>query len=187
MAVEIVVKRSIWEPLQTDVDSYCWHPDGWEDGTWGSIQDARKTTRGEARACYAREIGEDFRDVGVWRRRVRSLTRIEAWEDHGRDQWAERFGGDEDEGPDLPPDSWEPDPEGDPAWEFVYKAHPEAIPVWVCGPPGRPPHDPRPTDPLVLARALNRKLCREQGHAWGVEDCLRCHEPISARETIEHA
>jgi hypothetical protein len=188
MASEIVTTRSIYEPLNPDVDSYCWANGGWEDAAWGSVQDARttSTTRGQAAMVFARETGH-FPDVRVWKRYVRPLTRIDAWEDSGQDRWEQDHGLGHMEGPENPPDLYEPT-EATPVWEIVHRTHPEAIPVWICGVKGdNPPESPEPPDSKVLAGALNRQLCRQQGHAWGVEDCLRCHEPITAREAAERA
>lgn len=128
--------RSPWAVTNPNVDSYCWHPDGWECAAEGSIRDARKVTRGQAAAWFAREVAYgDIRLVRVWKRYVRPLARQDQWDYSGRERW--EWQNETDESPDRPPVDWQPDwEEGDPVWEFVHKDHPDAVPVWVCGEKG---------------------------------------------------
>lgn len=119
------------------VESCCWHADGWECATEFSVQDATKVTRAEACARFARDVGELWIDVGVWKRYIRPLDRQELYE-----WWVERndwrddeSGGGWDAHPDLAPDDWTP-PEWDeemPSWQFCAANHPDAHPAWICG------------------------------------------------------
>lgn len=161
------------DPVSPDVEWYCWSPHGWESAGEGSVRDASKTTRGQAAAFFAREIG-DLRDVRVWKRYVRPLTRQDVWDDYGQDRYADRLMDEQgiepvavhdvdtgavvdwayanaDTGqpveephiPTEPPVDWQPD-EYDPTWMFVHRSHPDAIPVWVCGCKGdEPPTNPQ--------------------------------------------
>lgn len=131
-------------------NDWCWAADGWENACYGSVQDARTTTRGKAAAFYASEAGEHLTDVRVWKRYAVPLSHQDVWDDHGDDEWAwglhERYAPDQDEPPcpDHPPDGWEPDLERHPAWMLVHRTHPNAIPIWICGPKGTdPPRQPK--------------------------------------------
>ncbi len=133
-----------------DPDGWVWAATGHWDAALESVQDARGCTRGQARARYAKDIGERITDVSVWLRHARALTRQDKWE------WTcDEAGWEEDDpaGPDgatrempsTPPESWEPDlwNEDMPAWEFCRPDADGAVPVWVCGPAGtRSPHKP---------------------------------------------
>ena len=134
--------ETYWGITNADVESYCWHPDGWECAAEGSVRDARKVTRGKAAAFFAREASwGDIRLVRVWKRYVRPWTRQDQWDYSGRERWEYR--NEVDESPDHPPADWQPDWESDPVWEFVHRDHPDAIPVWVCGQKGdKPPSSP---------------------------------------------
>lgn len=144
-----------------DVEWCCWAASGWEDAGEGTVRDARKVTRGQAAAFFAREVG-DIRDVRVWKRYIRPFTREEIWLGPGRDRWTDR---EKDrlirEGlpreslaeiyaraPVAPPEDWQPD-EYDSTWCFVDRSHPDAIPAWICGFKGDDP-------PEVAAK------CRQQ-------------------------
>lgn len=156
------------EPINDYVDSYCWHEDGWESASEYSVQDARTTTRGQAAARFAREDGGRITDVRVWKRYARPLTRQDVWSDYGYERQLDNLEdlfacpacgvarglACDEEGsaepcaarvallPTEPPEDWEPDPEGDPCWQFVHRDNPDAIPVWICAERGsRAPHD----------------------------------------------
>lgn len=129
--------RASDEPINPDVESYCWAADGWENAAWGSVQDARAKTRGKAAAFYASETGCAWTEVHVWKRYVRPLTRAEGWE-YGFDRWANCNDVELEDAPDDPPPNWEPD-EYIPVWQFISRDHPEAIPVWICGTDAAPP------------------------------------------------
>lgn len=145
------------ECLNPHVETYCWHHHGWECASIGSVADARKLTRGQAAAFFANETTGYLPNVRVWKRYVRPLTRQNAWECDGRDAAIDRYSYDHDceyedagaEVPEIVPRDYRPD--GDtPVWEFVHRAHPEAIPVWVCGEKGTPaPHVPQKPVALV--------------------------------------
>jgi hypothetical protein len=164
------------DPINPDVNSYCWHEDGWEAAGEWSVQDARHTTRGQAAARFASgDYFGDIRMVRAWKRYVRPLTRQDAWDYSGADRevdrlmcregidvkWQEDRKGQPDEWvyvkadtgervpkplvPREPPADWQPDPEGDPVWEFVHRSHPDAIPVWICAERGSSvPDNPQP-------------------------------------------
>ena len=135
------------EVVNPHVDSYCWHPDGWEAAGEFTVHDARKTTRGKAAAMFAREFYGDITAVRVWKRYVRQWTRQDVWDYEGRDQWEQRNELDYDAGPEEPPANWQPDEES-PVWEFVRRDHPDAVPVWICGVKG----DRAPQNPGVASR-----------------------------------
>ncbi|MEJ7783390.1 MAG: hypothetical protein WKF96_01215 [Solirubrobacteraceae bacterium] len=118
------------EPVNDDVDTYCWSAHGWECAGEGSVADARRESRGKAAAFFAREVG-DIRDVCAWKRYVRPFTLAECWE------WYCDERGERDERLSVP-NGWYPG-EGTPVWEFVRPDHPEAIPVWICGIKGDTP------------------------------------------------
>jgi hypothetical protein len=142
--VRSTVRATRTQPVNPDVESYCWHENGWECAAEGSVRDARKVTRGRAAAFFARETCGYLPDVRVWKRYVRPLTHQDAWDYSGRDRWCWRNEADDD-GPASPPEGWEPDWECDPVWEFVHRSHSDAIPVWICAEKGsKPPQDPRP-------------------------------------------
>ena len=157
-------------PVNDYIDSYVWHHEGWENAGEHSVQTARRTTRGQAASLFARyDHDGDITQVSVWKRWVRPMTFADVWDYCGAERWEDRYrdehgidsrkvGGvwldfDVDtnepvsfEVPALPPDDWEPDPEGDPVWQFVHRSHPEAVPVWICGERGTPaPQNPTKT------------------------------------------
>ena len=157
-------------PVNDYIDSYVWHHEGWENAGEHSVQTARRTTRGQAASLFAHyDHDGDITQVSVWKRWVRPMTFADVWDFCGAERWEDRYrdehgidsrkvGGvwldfDVDtnepvsfEVPALPPDDWEPDPEGDPVWQFVHRSHPEAVPVWICGERGTPaPQNPTKT------------------------------------------
>lgn len=139
---------TIIEQPPADPDAWVWAASGHLDAAYESVQDASDRTRAEARARYARDIGERFIDVSVWRRHARALDRQERWEWHcdQREDDPDGPDGAEREMPATPPDGWQPDPwdEDAPCWEFCLPDDDGAVPVWVCGPRGsRPPYQPR--------------------------------------------
>ncbi len=120
--------------VQFDPEWCCWAASGWEDALEGSVRDARRVTRIKAHADFAREAGEPFPEVRVWKRYIRPWTRDDryVW-------WVENRtenGWDDIESTDTP-DGWDATvveyDESCPSWEFVHKAHPAAIPAWICG------------------------------------------------------
>lgn len=142
----------------------CWCADGWEMSAYGSVQPADEQTRGQAAAYFARELGADITEVGVWKRYIVGYTYAEIWDQVGRERWLMGWLDEHLDAPagvyhinpvehirDIraeitaplsPPLEWEPD-EYDAGWYFVHASHPDAIAVWICGsrddgPPSRP-------------------------------------------------
>lgn len=147
------------KPYVISPNDCVWDAHGeWESAYYGSVQDARDRTRGQAAANFSREVGEAIVNLSTWKRWIKLFTYQDIWDGPGRDRWfddwMEREGIDmrylEDthewiyinadtgerveapEIPDSPPEGWEP-AEYDPAWEFVKKDTEGAIPVWICG------------------------------------------------------
>lgn len=145
--------------VNPDVDSYCWHPDGWEMAGEGTVHDAETTTRGEAASWFNKYGPMDFPSVRVWKRHVLPSTYQELWDDLGRERVAWRLEhGDppmsEEEAWEVTgavvPDDWEPH-ETDPVWSFVARGTPGSMPVWVCGCAGDTP-PPAPTSQRTKER-----------------------------------
>lgn len=136
-------RMSARKPPEHINDWFVWSANGgWDDASYGSVQDARHTTRGKAAALVARESTGHLPDVRVWKRYIWVYDRQDAWDEAGRERWADARDVEWEDAPTVAPDDWQPD-EGTPAWEFVHRSHPLAVPVWVCGFKGdRPPQNP---------------------------------------------
>jgi hypothetical protein len=136
--------------LVKDVGWLCWSASGWEDAAEGSVHDARRVTRGQAAAAFARDTTGYLPEVRVWKRYARLWTRQDAWDYAGRDRAVDDYSYDHDceydeadaKVPETVPADWDP-PEGTPCWEFVTRDAAGAIPVWICACKGdQPPDDP---------------------------------------------
>ena len=122
-----------------DPEWCCWAVGGWEDAYEGSVRDARRFTRSQAHAEFARSAGEPWINVRVWTRYIRPLGRQELyewWVENRTEGWDDDGPGD-DVYPPVVPDGWDEydatSYEYCPTWQFVHRSHPQAIPVWICG------------------------------------------------------
>lgn len=133
------------------IDACCWHPQDWQMAAESSVQDATEVTRAQAQERFAREVGEPWIEVGVWKRYVRPFDRQEQyewWVEHN-DWRDDETGGGWEEHPQVAPDDWQPDPydEDLPYWQLCLADHPNARAVWICGlRKDGAPHDPRRTN-----------------------------------------
>ena len=125
--------------IKFDPEWCCWAASGWEDALEGSVRDARRVTRAAAQTFYAREAGEPWADIRVWKRYIRPLPRADLYvwwvENRSEGEWEAHDA--RGLGPHEVPDDWDESvldfEDWCPRWEFVHCSHSEAIPVWVCG------------------------------------------------------